>query len=488
MIYQQHARYMNLRVIPGTPRSLFQADIMAAITKWKERGEQLIIFIDMNEHILHGALPREFFQLDLQEATHIHWEGSELRTLMYGDGKPIDGVYHTPDAEITLLMQLSFHEGVGDHRKIIINVTTSLVIGKFERRVVAPQAQCLATRNENSLKSYIKFITKECQRHQLQQQLDIITSEIPQGQGPPGHQEEVEWIDVQKSNIQRGGECRCRKIIKPLLPFSPQVQRIDMRQRAYVNMVAGHKKGKPLEGRHILRAAARAGIKNPKKLTSAECTSGAAACQKLLKEQESQAGHLRQEHLSNRYKLASDLKDKAKRTKIKEIIKREKQRDRWRRIARVTGDPQTGATNLVQCMEGNVVVDIVEAGAMNKEIQRVTERRFDLARSAPVTTSSLRQLVGYCASTQFAKYLLQGKVPIPPDMDDTTAKLIEEMQRLWTRLHSSHGQVDITPSIYNYYWGGTSEATSSALSGIHFAHWKAWRLSAELIWLVCFSA
>ncbi len=117
---------------------------------------------------------------------------------------------------------------------------------------------------------------------------------------------------MQKSNIQRGGERRCRKIIKSLLSFSPQVQGIDMRWRAYVNMVAWHKKGKPLERRHVLRAAARAGIKNPKKFTSEECAVGAAACQKLLKEQESQAGHLRQEHLSNRYELASDLKDKAK--------------------------------------------------------------------------------------------------------------------------------------------------------------------------------
>jgi hypothetical protein len=85
-----------------------------------------------------------------------------------------------------------------------------------------------------------------------------------------------------------------------------------MRRRAYMNMVGWHKKGKPLEGRHVLQAAACAGIKNPKKLTSAECASRTAACQKLLKEQESQAGHLRQEHLSDRYELASELKDKAK--------------------------------------------------------------------------------------------------------------------------------------------------------------------------------
>ncbi len=132
---------------------------------------------------------------------------------------------------------------------------------------------------------------------------------------------------MQKSEIQRGGEHRCRKITKPFLPFSPQVQGIDMKRWAYLNMVAWHKLGKPLKGKHVLRAAAQAGIKNLKKLTISERAKGATACRKLLKEQESQAGHLRQVHLSNRYKLASDLNDKAKCAKIKEIIKREEQRD-----------------------------------------------------------------------------------------------------------------------------------------------------------------
>jgi hypothetical protein len=114
-IYQQHAQYMNLKGIPGTPWNLFQEGMVAAITKWRERGERLIIFIDMNEHILHGVLPNKFFQLGLQEATHTHWDGPELQTFVYGDGHPIDGVYHTPDLEIALLILLSFHEGVGDH-------------------------------------------------------------------------------------------------------------------------------------------------------------------------------------------------------------------------------------------------------------------------------------------------------------------------------------------------------------------------------------
>jgi hypothetical protein len=86
-------------------------------------------------------------------------------------------------------------------------------------------------------------------------------------------------------------------------------------------------------------------------------------------------------------------------------------------------------------MEGNRVVDILEASAMTKEIQVVTEKKFDLARSAPSTSSSLRNLIGHNADTPFAKDLLQRKVPIPPDVDETTAELIEEMCCPWACLH-----------------------------------------------------
>jgi hypothetical protein len=114
-----------------------------------------------------------------------------------------------------------------------------------------------------------------------------------------------------------------------------------------------------------------------------------------------------------------------------------------------------GTTNLVQQMEGNRVVDILEALAMTKEIQVVTEKRFNLAQSAPSTSSSVCNLIGHNADTPFTKDLLQRKVPIPPDVDETTGELIEEMCCLWARLHLSQGPVDITPSIYKYYWGGS---------------------------------
>jgi hypothetical protein len=422
--------------------------------------------------------------LGLLEATHLNWEESEPNTFVYGKGIPIDGVYHSPELEITSSMQLSFHEGVGDHRTTIIDVTTRSVIGKFERKVVTPQARRLSTRNERSMKEYIKWTTQQCRLHKLQSRIDEVAGDKSREEKLPTQSREMERIDTQKSEIQLGGERRCRKIRRPLQPFSPSIRGIDRRRRAYVNMEAWHKGEKTTNG-NVFRAAWRAGIKNPKSLTAEECAAGAETCRKLIKEKGPEAHQLRRSHLYNRYELASNLKNREKSIKIKEIIKREEQRDGWRRIKRATGDPRTGATNLVQRKKGDRIIDILEANAMNREIQKVTEKRFELANNAPAQASSLQEKVGFCASTTFAKELLQGKAPIPLDVDKTTTELITEMQRLWTRLEPLHGHSEITPRIYQHYWGGVNENTSSALSKIHFGHWKAWRNSKELTKLAC---
>ncbi len=482
--YQQHMHYIQASGLSCNPRSLFQADILHAAGHWLEYGDRIIIFIDINKHIITGTLPKEFQRLGLLEATHLNWEGSEPRIFVFGKGKPIDGVYHSPELKITLIMQLSFHKGVGDHKTTIIDVTTKSVIGKFERKVVTPQARRLSTRNEKSMKEYIKWTTQQCRLHKLQTRIKKVVDSKSRGEMLPAHINEMERVDTQKSEIQLGREQQCRKIRCPPQPFSPSIRGIDLRRRAYVNMEAWHKGDKTRNG-NVFRAAARAGIKNPNSLTAKECSARAAACCKLIKKRGSEAHQLQRTHLYNRYELASDLRDRAKKAKIKEIIKREEQRDGWRRIKRATGDPQTGATNFAQRKEGDKIVDILEAHAMNTEIQRVTEMTFELANNAPIQKSSLQEKVGFCVSTAFAKDLLQVKVAIPSDIDKTTIESIQKLQQLWKRLQPYHGHSEITPGVYQYYWGGANKSTLSALSKIHFSHWKAWSTSRELTKLAC---
>jgi hypothetical protein len=85
-------------------------------------------------------------------------------------------------------------------------------------------------------------------------------------------------------------------------------------------MEAWHK-GDKMRNENVFRAAARAGIKNPKSRTANECSARAAACRKLIKEKQSEAHQLQRTHLYNRYELTPDLRDCAKIAKIKKIIK-----------------------------------------------------------------------------------------------------------------------------------------------------------------------
>ncbi len=151
-----------------------------------------------------------------------------------------------------------------------------------------------------------------------------------------------------------------------------------------------------------------------------------------------------------------------------------------------TRDPRTGATNHIQCKEGDKVINILEACTMNTEIERVAEKRFELANSAPIQTLLLQQLVGFCALTSYAKDLLQGELAIPTDIEKATTELIQEMQQLWMRLQPFHEHIpNVMPELYKYYWGRAHKSTSLALSKIHFRHWKAWQLSLELTKLAC---
>jgi hypothetical protein len=109
----------------------------------------------MNELILTGHLAKAFQCLGLLEATHLNWKGSEPQTFVFGKGEPIDGMYHSPELEITSIIQLSFHKGVGDHKTTLVDVTTRSVIGKLEKRVVTHQARKLSNKNKKSFKEYI---------------------------------------------------------------------------------------------------------------------------------------------------------------------------------------------------------------------------------------------------------------------------------------------------------------------------------------------
>ncbi len=78
-----------------------------------------------------GGLAKYLLNMGLHEATQANWGSLEPHTYVRGT-EPIDGVWFLPELEITLTIQLSFHEGVGDHITVLVDVSTISAIGKQE--------------------------------------------------------------------------------------------------------------------------------------------------------------------------------------------------------------------------------------------------------------------------------------------------------------------------------------------------------------------
>jgi hypothetical protein len=108
--------------------------------------------------------------------------------------------------------------------------------------------------------------------------------------------------------------------------------------------------------------------------------------------------------------------------------------------------PSLGAIPLVQKMENGEVIDIMETEEMNKEIQEVTEKRYDLSMSTPITMSLLWEKLGFLSDTNFATNLLHSNVHIPDDVDNVTMMVIEEIIRLFKTLQEDHAEMTLGES------------------------------------------
>jgi hypothetical protein len=140
-----------------------------------------------------------------------------------------------------------------------------------------------------------------------------------------------------------------------------------------------------------------------------------------------QSGGLRKVHLRDCLIKAQEDGDEGRSKCILHTIRREEQKSVWPRINQAINKPSPGAILLVQKMEDGEVANITEAEEMNKEIQDVTEKRFDLSMSALITMSSLCVKLGFLSDTDFATSLLRGEVHIPEDINDATTTVIEEI-------------------------------------------------------------
>jgi hypothetical protein len=161
----------------------------------------LLIFIDMNKHILNGPLAKSMLRVGLEEVMHQHWGDIEPHTYV-GGKEPIDAVFHTPDLEVKSTLQLSFHEGIGDHRTVLVDISTWSAIGKQEFQVIHSHVRRLNLKNDRARAKYLRYLKTQMATHKMTHCLDECERAIQGYPSPPDAVKKMEALDKQMVEIQ----------------------------------------------------------------------------------------------------------------------------------------------------------------------------------------------------------------------------------------------------------------------------------------------
>ncbi len=116
--YEQQRRYFITKKKDLTcPRKKFHDDLMQQLEKWCTDGDRLIVCMDANEDIYKKSLGKSLTKVDGLNMSEVvgDFTGKQLGPTLFRGSKPINGVWATPDIDVTHACVMPDGFGVGNH-------------------------------------------------------------------------------------------------------------------------------------------------------------------------------------------------------------------------------------------------------------------------------------------------------------------------------------------------------------------------------------
>jgi hypothetical protein len=248
---------------------MFNRDLSDQIKKWRTTGKREILLMDVNGDPLRNNLYKLIGARSdgMEEFSHKCWGEEPPRTHARGSG-PIDGGYTTPEIEILNLSMLNFVDSPGDHRSLLLDVSTRSMLGEYSYSICRPVSRRLVMSQKDSLKKYNKIVQEQCSIHRIQERLDAIDKMTTYCgyRSPKWLEKMILTLYAQMTEICRYAEKKCRKILTPVSDFSPTIQMWYDRIHVYLQLIR-LKEGKTHKVRNIFRLARKHHILNPEKIS-----------------------------------------------------------------------------------------------------------------------------------------------------------------------------------------------------------------------------
>jgi len=260
-VYSQQQQYFELKGDNANPHEAFLRDFEAALRSWRETGNKLIVFIDMNENYVTGAIDAMLHSdgLDMVETARTRHPTKPVPlTFVRGDRAgchAVDGCYATQDLIIKKAVWSAVHKGPGDHRMPIVEVEYNNAMGENIHKIVRPPARQLTCRNKKVVRAYNSALERLFTEHKLVQKLHNVYA-MSMTALSPAQERRMDSLEKLREEGMLHAESKCRRLSMGEVDWSPGVQEAKDKLEVW-NMVVCFQQGRNINPGRIRRAARR---------------------------------------------------------------------------------------------------------------------------------------------------------------------------------------------------------------------------------------
>ncbi len=323
---------------------MFDTALVMQIKEWREAGKQVVLLMDVNDNPLHNPLYKKLKQMgtEMQEFTHKCWGSKAPHTHARGT-RTIDGGYKSPEVEIMNISMRTFTKSPGDHRSIMLDITSRSLLRKFTPKIIRPVRRRLVNLQPKAVRTINRITHKQFRIHMIAKQMDTV-DKLTQECGYPA----PKWLRTkilqlynQITEIKLHAETNCRKIRTPDSKFSPAVKMWYDHIHSYLQLI-WMREGKIKNKRNVLQFARRNQILEAEKLRMEEMKDGLQLVRLRKTDLRKEAAGLRQAHLRECLLEAQLKKDKERANAIKQRIHRKGSKRTWFVACCKSHDPTRG--------------------------------------------------------------------------------------------------------------------------------------------------
>ena len=468
--YRQHKRIMDARKMDNCPRTQMIDDLVTAIQQWMERGEQIIVMIDLNDDVHNSTAATKLTSLGLNECISTrHSDTTPLQTCNKGK-KAIDGIFTSNTLHITRGGYLPFNQFPTDHRALWVDITMDNLCGNNMAPILHPQARRLKCNDPITQKKWLHLYTNYLEERKAISRVYRLQNML-QKPLPPPLINEYEKLRTIRMDARKFADKRCRKLRMGGVPFSVELAAARSKIELWKTVVSW-KMGKKPNMKHLQRLEKKNNSPGCRNITLQKAKENQSKAFKIYWETKRNADELRMTFLKKKANDLAQASNMESDNIYNQLITREAQRATARKIKFVLNRTQGGGVTKISLLndtgnwEETTDKRKIEIGCANENASKYRQ-----TENTPCMMGQLAKDLGRLGDTPEANDILNGRYTPPPGTNQYVAEFLQHLKYDKNAFNDPPQEI-VSTQDYTTGWKKKKERISAGKSGWTFSHSK----------------